>query len=150
MSSPEIRFTQYDAATLAEVVDDLAHLATLAGSVIGTPPEWQSVAEQAGSFRLTTVAVAARLAGYVTGHVRDGRITIDAVVIAPSAAGALPGLSAAVVDAFIDAADAPWADVVIPREAAAVAQLIADGWDPVPDQSVRGSRAVVLSGASAS
>ena len=160
-----VRFVLYPEHSALHIADQLTHLELVdarvpAGEDTPTVPDsrvWLTSCVEQPGFRLVTMSEDGLLVGFAAGSVGEGRIVIDQVVLAAGARTRNPGIAGELVDAFVESADLPWADVVVRSHDAVLAHLVSTGWRPAGTGTAADARdlrtdeddAVVLSAAAA-
>lgn len=115
-----VRFVLYPGHSALHITDQLTHLelvdARVPATGSATPPDTQtwlvSCVEKPG-FRLLTMSEDGLLVGFAAGSAHDGRITLDQVVVATHARARHPEMTEELIEAFVDSADLPWAQVEV-------------------------------------
>lgn len=152
-----VRFVLYPGHSALHIVDQLTHLELVdarvpAGEEAPALPDsraWLAACVEQPGFRLVTMSEDGLLVGFAAGSAHEGRIVIDQVVLAAGARTRNPDIAGELVDAFVESADLPWADVVIRSHDHVLAHLLSDGWRPArrdtegPDAQAAGGQTPV-------
>ncbi|MCH8614172.1 hypothetical protein [Arsenicicoccus dermatophilus] len=146
---PGIRFVLYPGHEALHITDELQHLELVGARVPfrtgGDNPDcssWLESCTAESGFRLVTMSMDGLLVGFAAGVVAEGLVDLRHLVIASTVRTRHPDLVGLLVEVFVDSAEQPWADVLIPRACPALGHLLQAGWCP----SLRTGPAVAASG----
>jgi len=114
-----VRFVLYPEHSALHIADQLTHLELVDARVpvgedapaLPDSRAWLTACVETPGFRLVTMSEDGLLVGFAAGSAHDGRIVVDQVVVAAGTRARHPELVGELVDAFVDSADLPWADV---------------------------------------
>jgi hypothetical protein len=137
-TSTDVSFTRYGPSAATALHGELEHLRSLDRSR-HVPTGSPHLDGDSPDAQVLTASVAGRLVGYVRGHVSD-IVDVEEVVVAAQARRSHPDLAGLLVEAFVEGAFLPWADVTMPREATALAYMISCGWSPAEGGPEGGTR----------
>jgi hypothetical protein len=131
-------FTRYVGRDVPALAHELAHLQHLdvplgpIGLVVAAGTgRWQRAVGAGSGLQVVTVRVGWRIAGLAAGFVTD-LVDVREVVLAAAVRREQPDLPGRLVEAFVDGANLPWADVVVPADADVLSHLLGAGWRAVP------------------
>ena len=151
---PGLRLVLYPDHEALHITAELQHLELVGARVpfgpdpCGTrsPDAWLETCTAEPGFRLVTMSMDGLLVGFLAGVVHDAVIDLRHLTIAASVRTRHPDLVGALVDAFVESCELPWADVHVPSGCPALGHLISQGWLPGPESHGR-EGALVLTGA---
>ena len=113
-----VRFVLYPAHTALHVADQLTHLELVDARVPAGEPRptsgdsrWLTSCVERPGFRLVTMSEDGLLVGFAAGSAHEGRIVVDQVVVAANVRTRHPETVAELVEAFVESAEMPWAEI---------------------------------------
>lgn len=137
---PGLRFVLYPDHEALHITDELQHLELVGARVpfgadhpsADSAPSrsWLASCAAEPGFRLVTMSMDGLLVGFAAGVVRAGVVDLRHMVVAASVRTRHPDLLGLLADVFVDSAQQPWADVLVPQGLPALGHLLQDGWRP--------------------
>lgn len=137
-TQPGLRFVMYTGHEALHITDELQHLELVSARVPfeHEPPQpvpdtsWLDSCTAEPGFQLVTMSTDGLLIGFAAGVFQGGMVDLRHLVLASSVRTRHPELAGELTDVFVDAADAPWADLRISHRSPALRHLLDDGWRP--------------------
>ncbi|WP_409484003.1 hypothetical protein [Arsenicicoccus dermatophilus] len=142
LTTLSMRVSHYDGAGAQRLRDDLTHLEEAARSSDATVP-WLARSEGDESFRLVTVSLDGRLAGYAAGTLRGDHVELQRLLTVPAAEHAEPGLTQTLVDVIIELFALRHPKVSLACDSRALGHLMHVGWRPVVAENLAEGQVMV-------